>query len=205
MTHIYEPRLTRTEITKLRPTQITVGFREVELKRKEWRETAPTRGDGFLGHHIVPVVAGPKGRLFLVDHHHLVRALHEEGVEHLLTSVVANLAHLEKDEFWSVMDHKNLIYPFDVAGLRRHTDDIPKKVEDLRDDPFRSLAGCLRMAGGFAKVAVPFSEFVWADFLRRRIGLDYVNRAFDEALATAMKLAKSGEARHLPGWCGIEQ
>lgn len=39
MTHIYEPRLSRIAIDKLRPTQIAVGFREVELKRKEWRET----------------------------------------------------------------------------------------------------------------------------------------------------------------------
>jgi hypothetical protein len=39
----------------------------------------------------------------------------------------------------------------------------------LIDDPFRSLAGELRRAGGFAKDTTPFSEFLWADFLRRRV------------------------------------
>jgi hypothetical protein len=46
---------------------------------------------------------------------------------------------------------------------------IPKSIKGLDDDPFRSLAGELRSAGGFAKDTTPFSEFLWADFLRRRI------------------------------------
>src|SRR3974377_1798791 len=37
------------------------------------------------------------------------------------------------------------------------------------DDPFRSLAGELRRAGGFAKDTTPFSEFLWPDFLRRQM------------------------------------
>ena len=37
-------------------------------------------------------------------------------------------------------------------------------VAELIDDPFRSLAGELRRAGGFAKDTTPFSEFLWADF-----------------------------------------
>ena len=35
-----EPRLTPVAITDLRPTQITVGMREVKAKRKHWREIA---------------------------------------------------------------------------------------------------------------------------------------------------------------------
>jgi hypothetical protein len=42
--------------------------------------------------------------------------------------------------------------------------DLPKTVAGLIDDPFRSLAGELRRAGGFAKDTTPFSEFLWADF-----------------------------------------
>ncbi len=42
--------------------------------------------------------------------------------------------------------------------------DLPKTVAKLVDDPFRSLAGELRRAGGYAKDAEPFSEFLWADF-----------------------------------------
>ena len=46
---------------------------------------------------------------------------------------------------------------------------IPSTVSELLDDPFRSLAGELRRAGGYAKAPAPYSEFRWADFLRRRI------------------------------------
>jgi hypothetical protein len=205
MPHVYEPRLTPVEIKTLRPTQMTIGMGEVDMKRRRWLDIRKEKGDDFLGRHMVPVVIGPKERLFLVDHHHLVRALHEEGVAHVLTSVVADLSHLGKEEFWSVMDHRNLIYPFDREGRRRSPVKIPKRIEHLEDDPFRSLAGAVRMAGGFAKVAVPFSEFAWADFLRRRLDLHLVTDSFGHALSQAMILARSDKARHLPGWCGEQE
>ena len=37
---VREPRLTTVAIDDLRPTQITVGIREVKEKRKRWRELA---------------------------------------------------------------------------------------------------------------------------------------------------------------------
>ena len=70
------------------------------------------------------------------------------------------------------------------------------------DDPYRSLAGELRQSGGYAKDTTPFSEFLWADFLRRRIKRKSVDDDFPAALVKALKLAKSGEADFLPGWCG---
>ena len=80
--------------------------------------------------------------------------------------------------------------------------DIPKSVVELKDDPFRSLAGELRRAGGFAKDTTPFSEFLWADFLRRRMKRKLVEKQFRAAVNEALKLAKSQEAHYLPGWCG---
>ena len=73
---------------------------------------------------------------------------------------------------------------------------------ELVDDPFRSLAGELRRAGGFSKDTTPFSEFLWADFLRRRIKRKLVERDFERALAKGLQLAKSEIAGYLPGWCG---
>ena len=58
---------------------------------------------------------------------------------------------VERDAFWGVMDNKRWVYPYDAKGERRHFKDLPKSVADLKDDPFRSLAGELRRAGGFAK------------------------------------------------------
>jgi hypothetical protein len=75
-------------------------------------------------------------------------------------------------------------------------------VVDLKDDPFRSLAGELRRVGGFAKDTTPFSEFLWADFLRRRLARKSVEDNFGKAMEKALALAKSKEAVYLPGWCG---
>ena len=73
-----EPILTPVPIASLRPTQITVGLREVERKRLQWRGEGE-RGGAYLGRHMIPVVLGPKRRPYVIDHHHLARALHDEG------------------------------------------------------------------------------------------------------------------------------
>ena len=204
MTAVREPILKPVRITSLRPTQITVGMREVMAKRKRWREKGRdrTKSAEFLGKHMIPVVLGPKERHYVIDHHHLARALHDEGVKSIVVTVVANLSKLEPDAFWFVLDNRNWMHPFDDQGRRREYRDIPKSVSDLIDDPFRSLAGELRRAGGFAKDTTPFSEFLWADFLRRRIKRKSVESNFDRALEDALRLAKGEEANFLPGWCG---
>jgi hypothetical protein len=197
-----EPVLQTVPIVDLRPTQITVGMREVRAKQKRWRETSGKKGGKFLGSHMIPVVLGPKHRSYVVDHHHLARALHEEGVKEVAVTAIANLSALDSDAFWTVMDNRNWMHPFDANGVRQHYDDIPKSVTGLVNDPFRSLAGELRRAGGFAKDTTPFSEFLWADFLRRRLKRKNVDRDFDHALEQALEFAKSVDANYLPGWCG---
>jgi hypothetical protein len=197
-----EPMLKPTAITDLRPTQITVGLREVEAKRARWREESDRKGAKFLGRHMIPIVLGPKGRPYVIDHHHLSLALHLEGEEHVLTTVISDLSRLDKQAFWTFLDNRGWLHPFDSKGIRLGYDEIPTKISDLVDDPYRSLAGALRQAGGYAKYTTPFSEFLWADFLRRRIASGLVKRKFDKALAQALVEAKSPHADYLPGWCG---
>ena len=202
MVAVRDPIIKPVDIADLRPTQITVGMREVKAKQKGWREKKGKKGGEFLGKHMIPVILGPDDRHYVIDHHHLARALHEEGVKNVLVTVVANLSMVDRDTFWTFLDNRSWMHPFDDKGRRRHYKDIPKSVRDLVDDPFRSLAGELRRAGGFAKDTTPFSEFLWADFLRRRIKRKLVEHDFDRAIITAMKFAKSQEAIFLPGWCG---
>jgi len=202
MANVREPLLTLVAVADLRPTQITVGMREVLTKRKRWRETGTRKGEKFLGKHMIPVILGPKLRHYVTDHHHLARALHDEGVKDIAVTVQANLSKLDPGAFWTVMDNRNWMHPFDAEGRRRHYRDIPKSVAELVDDPFRSLAGELRRAGGFAKDTTPFSEFLWADFLRRRMKRKDVARDFERAVEEALELAKSDDADYLPGWCG---
>lgn len=202
MDTVRDPILEPVSITALRPTQITVGIREVNEKRKRLREHPPKKIGKFLGHHMVPVILGPRKCSYIIDHHHLALALHKEGIQKVAVTVVADLSALDPDEFWTVLDHRNWVYPFDAKGRRRPFDEIPKSVTDLADDPFRSLAGELRRVGGFSKETTPFSEFLWADFLRRRIKRNLVAASFSSAAKQALKLARSQEAHYLPGWCG---
>jgi hypothetical protein len=200
--NLREPLLKPVAIDELRPTQITLGFHEVDQKRKEWREKTAASGGAYLGRHMIPSVLGPKGRHYIIDNHHLARALHEEGVKEVLVTVAADLSALSRASFWTYLDNVSWCHPYDAEGRRTKFDAIPHSIAELRNDPYRSLAGDLRHAGGFAKDITPFSEFLWADFLRKRIKRKAVDADFDAALRSAVKLAKSREAGYLPGWCG---
>jgi hypothetical protein len=200
-----EPVLNPVRIRSLKPTQMTLGIREVAEKRREWRERGGEKGAEYLGKHMIPVVLGPKARHYVIDHHHMARALEEEGVKDVLVSVIADLSTLAREEFWVFMDNRAWCHPYDTQGRRRDFDDIPTTVAEMEDDPYRSLAGELRQAGGYAKDATPFSEFIWADFLRRRIKRKAVEKDFESALKTALMLAKDEAANYLPGWCGPDR
>jgi hypothetical protein len=202
MQPVREPILKPVPLAQLRPTQITLGMREVEIRRKSWRETKKISDDAFFASHMIPVVLGPKDRRYVIDHHHLARGLIEEEVKAVLTTIVADLRHLSQEAFWIFLDNRGWMHPFDSKGRRRSYDDIPKSISEMVDDPFRSLAGELRRIGGFAKDTTPFSEFLWADFLRRRIKVGLVKRHFDQALKKALQMARDKEANYLPGWCG---
>ena len=203
MSNIREPILQPVPILSLRPTQMTVGMREVKEKRKRWREHKSKRKQvELLGKHMIPVVLGPDQKHYVVDHHHLARALHDEGVKDVLVSVIADLTMVDNDAFWSVLDHRRWAYPYDSKGERRQFKDIPKSITGLKDDPYRSLAGEIRRAGGYAKDTTPFSEFLWADLFRRRIARKNVDDDFASAVEKARAIAKSKDAIYLPGWCG---
>lgn len=190
------------QITELRPTQMTVGLREVAAKRRRWRNADKHERAILLRRHVLPAVVGPKGRRYIVDHHHFARALIEEKAELAAVYVVADLEHLPKREFWNYLDNSGWCHPYDGEGKRRNLGAIPKHLGDLADDPYRSLAGALIRKGGCAKSNRPFAEFLWADHLRHRIDRASVTKDWDKAVTHAMRIARSTEARCLPGWCG---
>ena len=187
---------------ELKPTQITVGFHEVEEKRQRFRQLTDKDGGSFIGRHMIPTVLGPKKRHYIIDNHHLACALHKEGVESVLVTVTADLSALAKASFWRFLDNRNWCHPYDAEGRRTDFDEIPGSIEGLKNDPYRSLAGDLRHAGGYSKDMTPFSEFLWADFLRRQMSRKGVEDNFDKAIEKALALAKGKDAVYLPGWCG---
>ena len=200
MTFIMGEDFKTISIADLAPTQVTVGMREVDVKRRLWHDKHAHEAADYFNTHRFPVILGPHARHYLIDRHHLALALRDEGIWKLPVSVVANMSMLGFDEFWNTLEDHNWTHPFDDEGRRRSYDNMPTSVDDLTDDPYRSLAGSLKRAGGYAKDKAPFSEFRWADFLRCRIPRELVERRFGRALALAMNLAQSTEAAVLPGW-----
>jgi hypothetical protein len=198
---IAEPVLHATSILSLRPTQITLGMREVEMRLKNWSKHDPGKLGAFLASHMVPVIMGPGNVPYLIDHHHLVRALQDQGVESVFVTVVADMSGVDPQLFWNVMEFRGWTHPYDSKGRRRDHTDLPKTVRSMKDDPYRSIAGELRNIGSFAKDSTPYAEFLWADFLRPRIKAKAIYKDFDSSLARARELAASADANYLPGWC----
>jgi Putative ParB-like nuclease len=63
-------------------------------------------------------------------------------------------------------------------------DDMPARMDELHNHPFRSWAWAMKQAGGYAKDKAPFSEFRWADFLRGRIPRELVDARFRSRAGT---------------------
>jgi hypothetical protein len=205
MTH-HEPLL-KASLSDLRPTQMTVGRAEVVTKRALWASMKPRERERQLAAHWFPAVKGPKQRYYIVDHHHLGLALQQEGVATVWVMQLADLSELGGEVFWRMMEFHRWAHPFDHKGKRRGYDAIPSSIDGLRDDPYRSLAGSVRTAGGYAKDTHPYAEFLWADFFRPLVSVAEIQptrRGHLEPgiVARAVTLAGGEAARYLPGWAG---
>jgi hypothetical protein len=206
--HFSQP-LTAAALNDLRPTQMTVGAAEVAAKRAEWAQLKRKERARQLAAHWFPAMRGPGGHFYIVDHHHLGSALLAEKVEQVWIMQLADYADLKGDMFWRLMEFQHWAHPYDAAGRRRDYAAMPGELGELRDDPFRSLAGLARKSGAYAKDAAPYAEFLWAEFFRRQPALRKLGKG-GKALAEipaaavehALTLAHSPAARHLPGWSG---
>jgi len=196
------PALVKVRLSRLRPTQFTVGYTEVGLKAQEWAQLPKKRRRLELEQHVFPAVLGPQREYFIVDHHHLGIALIDENVKNVFVAVLDDLSWLERSVFWRTMEFRAWTHPYDQRGRRCDYRDIPRRLTQLVDDPYRSLAGMVRRAGGFAKDQEPFVEFLWADFFRPRVAARLIIREPRRATALGLRLARLSDARYLPGWSG---
>jgi|SRR5450631_65787 hypothetical protein len=197
------PSLIVGKLSALHPTQMTVGRREVEHKRRQWSTLKSKEREQLLKQHWFPAVTGPSKRRYVVDHHHFGLALHEEGVKTVWLLELKDLSWLSYRQFWSAMDHWQWVHAYDAGGTRRDVAALPSHLKDMGDDPYRSLAGAVLRAGGYAKDDSPYSEFLWADYFRDKIPKALLSIDFASATETGIKLAHKRDARYLPGWAGI--
>jgi hypothetical protein len=149
--------------------------------------------------------------LAITDHHHLARVLYELGQATTYCEVLDNLSSSDPNVFWKYLQDKNEVYLRDRGDVITPAQ-LPTSVKDLRDDPFRSLAGAVREARGFTKEesrspASNYLEFKWADYLRENwsktnIPVDAINANLGAATNVALQPATQKEAIALPGYTG---
>ena len=192
--------LHEVEIHKLRPTQITVGMIEVHDKRARLEALKKHEQRDFMQAHPIPAVWGPDGKLYITDHHHLGRAASEANVDTGFFLVEADYSRVPIAQFWPKMNAEKWAHPIDQTGKTCGFEDIPNHLKKLIDDPYRSLAGYVRDAGGYDKTPTAFAEFQWADFFRTRVTIGPTRSDFDKAVQRALFLAATKDAAYLPGY-----
>lgn len=189
-------------LSKIKPTQITVGLSQVMAKQKRLRQLSvhPEKLAAFLIKRPIPLVLGPQGKHYAIDHHHLGCALVREKFKVAAMVYVADYSSLSQNDFWKKMQEMQYVHPRDENGRKKSFKAIPDKLSELKDDPYRSLAGLARRSGAFEKAQVPFAEFEWADYFRKSIPPKTVKRDFGKALKRAKNIANHEAAKGLPGY-----
>jgi hypothetical protein len=96
-----------------------------------------------------------------------------------------------------------------ASGVDVDASQLPKTLEAMADDPYRSLAWFVRQKGGFCKSAREFAEFAWADWFRSKSPLEIQNLPSDPndknaTVDEAVEMAHSSEAENLPGYSAVK-
>lgn len=78
---------------------------------------------------------------------------------------IKDLSWLDETVFWRMMEHNQWVHPYDANGARRDYSRLPDTLTKLKDDPYRSLAGEIRTAGGYANSASPCGPIICAHAL----------------------------------------
>jgi hypothetical protein len=191
--------LRKISLTELRPTQFSYGAYEVDLKRRKLDRLAVENGGlgGYKRRHPGLVVLGPGGRPYLVDGHHLARALFERGSKSMFVEVIADWSHLDEDRFGASMVAAGYCYLRD-RGVRRPWEQLPESIAQMTDDPHRTLAWLVRERGAYRRLDVPYQEFAWAEFFRERLAIPALPD-WEALVERGVALAGSEAARALPG------
>ncbi len=200
------PEPKSTKILDLKPMQIPVGMFEVDDKAKQLKDMKDKKADEWLRKKSAPIVTDYKGRKRPVDHHHELHAAWMDGFADAYTHRYFDdklhdlIKGLTKEQFYAVTRAMGLYYDRDEHGVERDPSDLPADTRGHTDDPYRSLAGSVRDAGGYDKTSEPFAEFQWANYFRTRVKIGPKRADFDKAVAEATALVHDPAAKDLPGY-----
>jgi len=192
----------RIAIVDLRPTQLTLGLDEVTQRAAKIAKMAPKEREAYVERKAIPHVVGPNGRIYIVDHHHLARALWSLDIrEAALGEKMKDWSDLDEKRFWPKMEDAGYCWPIDADGNRRPFAAIPHHISELTDNPWRTLARQVR-GTAFDDLDTPFQEFIWGDYFRSFMSRRLIDTDLALASELAVKISRLSEAQDLPGFMG---
>lgn len=190
------------KIDLLHPTQLTLGLSEVKRRAKAMDAMSKSELKALVASKPIPHVRGPGGQIYMVDHHHLCRALQRiDENKAMLGAQVADWSDLDLHGFWQRMEQESLCWPIDVHGNRRPCVKIPPNVKDLTDNPWRTLARGVR-GRAYTNQDTPFQEFMWGNYYRSFMTTRLLEVELELAEELAIKVSRLDEAQDLPGYLG---
>jgi hypothetical protein len=153
-----------------------------------------------MDEEFFPAMRGPGKKYFVLDRHHAALALSHEKAECVQVGSVRDLSALSPRDFWVFLDHYSWMHCYDARGKRRALDEIPKRFEEMEDDPYRSLRRP-RDQGGYSKVDV-LLEFCGPTTSGKRRPAFAKGRPEGGVVKGTENCRLQEEQQFPPGWCG---
>lgn len=191
-------------LDRLHPTQFTVAFEEAAEKAAKFRKMPPQKQEAYVDDHAAPIVFGPRGLIYIVDHHTTVKVLLIAGRTSMTAKVLADFSDLSDDAFWARMKSNEWVWLYRDACASGPSSplNLPGSVASMKDDPYRFLAKEVRNAGGYKDTEEVF--FVgdrWARFFcQQGVSLGTSTEDFQKAVKIAADVAHGPAAAQLPGY-----
>ena len=192
-------------VASLQPTQWCVGLAEVWSRQQDYAPQTRDKRLKDLKRKPVPLIRSAAGEMWMVDRHHRLRAL--LGLDPQATTwgyLIADLSVDSREAVLQVLDQQGWLYLIDGRGNGPHHPlELPRTLLDLEDDPYRSLVWKLKQEGLIKpQRQIPYHEFRWGHWLRRRPLPPFSSQRLEPALIPARRLVCSQAASVLAGWKG---
>ncbi|MFN7678829.1 MAG: ParB-like protein [Cyanobacteriota bacterium] len=197
--------LMEVRIADLQPTQMCVGLAEVRSRQRDFSGETRAERRSYLASKPVPLVTGDRCGCWMVDRHHRLRGLVELDPEATAFGYVAlELGGASRLDGLEELHRRGWLYLYDGRGVGPlPATALPATLAGLQDDPYRSLVWKLKREKRIAaQPLIPFHEFRWGAWLRRRPLPPFSSERLDPALPRARALVASPAASHLAGWTG---
>jgi len=194
------------QLHRLHPTQFAVGMFSVQQKLAEIKSIYVSgQFLDFLKKKVIPVWIGPDQRLYLLDRHHTTLAISKLNIpkseKRIIVEVVQDFSDLSRSQFYEKLE--KVAYLSMTGRGRLPVEDLPQSLDQLRNDPYRSLSTFARESKCYKKVKVNYLEFIWANyFYRQGVKLKPTSELVDyrKNLKFALTRCHIKEASNLPGF-----